>query len=228
MDDEAILRVKAHEAIRTGRLPARRPDRTWSGAGVGFPARCATGSSGATTARSRYSLSTTAACPDWIRFTSTSAASPRGNSSEGRRRGSRIRAMRSPSCVGRSGAPWAPRDDRPRSISFRVRVAPRVAPWTCKRPATGCARTAATAPASRWAASWPAPRGSGVTTAVRAAPRISSSSLPHRRWSQRRGARRRAPERQSSQADSVITAASQLRTHVGLLAEEKLPRFGGR
>ena len=37
MDDEAILRVKAHEAIRTGRLPARRPDRTWSGPGVGFP-----------------------------------------------------------------------------------------------------------------------------------------------------------------------------------------------
>jgi hypothetical protein len=36
MDDEAILRVKAREAIRTGRLPARRPDRTWSGPGVGF------------------------------------------------------------------------------------------------------------------------------------------------------------------------------------------------
>jgi len=34
---------------------------------------------------------------------------------------------------------------------------------------------------------------------------------------------RRAPERQSSQADSVVTAASQLRTHVGLLAEEYDP-----
>jgi hypothetical protein len=37
MDDEAILRVRVHEAIRTGRLPARRPDRTWSGPGIGFP-----------------------------------------------------------------------------------------------------------------------------------------------------------------------------------------------
>ena len=36
MDDEAILRARVHEAIRTGRLPARRPDRTWSGPGVGF------------------------------------------------------------------------------------------------------------------------------------------------------------------------------------------------
>ena len=35
-------------------------------------------------------------------------------------------------------------------------------------------------PASRWGASWPAPRGSGVTTTARAAPRISSCSLLHR------------------------------------------------
>jgi hypothetical protein len=39
MPEEAILRRKAQEVIRTGKLPARRPDRTWGGPGVG--ARCA-------------------------------------------------------------------------------------------------------------------------------------------------------------------------------------------
>ena len=38
MPDEAILRAKAREAVRTGKLPSRRPDRTWGGPGVG--ARC--------------------------------------------------------------------------------------------------------------------------------------------------------------------------------------------
>ena len=38
MPDEKILRVKAREVVRTGKLPARRPDRTWGGPGVG--ARC--------------------------------------------------------------------------------------------------------------------------------------------------------------------------------------------
>ena len=41
MPDEKILRAKAREAIRTGKLPSRRPDRTWGGPGVGAPARCA-------------------------------------------------------------------------------------------------------------------------------------------------------------------------------------------
>jgi CheY-like chemotaxis protein len=36
MDNEAVLREQAHEATRTGTLPARRPDRTWTGPGVGF------------------------------------------------------------------------------------------------------------------------------------------------------------------------------------------------
>ena len=36
MDNEAVLREQAHEATRTGTLPARRPDRTWTGSGVGF------------------------------------------------------------------------------------------------------------------------------------------------------------------------------------------------
>jgi hypothetical protein len=33
--DEAALREKAREALRTGTLPSRRPDRTWGGRGVG-------------------------------------------------------------------------------------------------------------------------------------------------------------------------------------------------
>ncbi len=35
MPDEAILREKARAVIRNGKLPARRPDRTWGGPGVG-------------------------------------------------------------------------------------------------------------------------------------------------------------------------------------------------
>lgn len=37
MPDEAILRQKAREAVQTGKLPARRPDRTWGGPGTGTP-----------------------------------------------------------------------------------------------------------------------------------------------------------------------------------------------
>lgn len=36
MPDETVLRTQAREAIRTGRLPSRRPDRTWGGPGVGM------------------------------------------------------------------------------------------------------------------------------------------------------------------------------------------------
>jgi hypothetical protein len=35
LPDEAILRDKARAAIHAGRLPSRRPDRTWGGAGSG-------------------------------------------------------------------------------------------------------------------------------------------------------------------------------------------------
>lgn len=35
MPDEAILREKAREALYSGRMPMRRPDRAWGGAGVG-------------------------------------------------------------------------------------------------------------------------------------------------------------------------------------------------
>jgi hypothetical protein len=35
MSDELILREKAREAIRSGKLPGRRPDRTWAGPGLG-------------------------------------------------------------------------------------------------------------------------------------------------------------------------------------------------
>jgi hypothetical protein len=35
--DETILRAKARELIRAGKLPDRRPDRSWGGPGVGAP-----------------------------------------------------------------------------------------------------------------------------------------------------------------------------------------------
>jgi hypothetical protein len=35
MPDEPILREKARAAIQNGKLPSRRPDRTWGGPGVG-------------------------------------------------------------------------------------------------------------------------------------------------------------------------------------------------
>jgi len=35
MPDEARLREQAREAVQNGKLPARAPDRTWGGPGVG-------------------------------------------------------------------------------------------------------------------------------------------------------------------------------------------------
>jgi len=37
MPDESILREKARAVIESGKLPSRRPDRTWGGPGVGAP-----------------------------------------------------------------------------------------------------------------------------------------------------------------------------------------------
>jgi hypothetical protein len=37
MDDEQLVRAKVREVLRTGKLPNRRPDRTWGGPGVGAP-----------------------------------------------------------------------------------------------------------------------------------------------------------------------------------------------
>ncbi len=39
MSDESILRERAREVIRTGKLPSRRPDRMWGGPGA--DAHCA-------------------------------------------------------------------------------------------------------------------------------------------------------------------------------------------
>ena len=39
MPDEPLLRAKARAAVQSGKLPGRRPDRTWGGPGVG--AACA-------------------------------------------------------------------------------------------------------------------------------------------------------------------------------------------
>jgi hypothetical protein len=38
MPDEAVLRAKAREALRSGKLPNRKPDRTYGG--PGFRVRC--------------------------------------------------------------------------------------------------------------------------------------------------------------------------------------------
>ena len=35
MPEEQALRAKARAAVRNGKLPSRRPDRTWGGHGVG-------------------------------------------------------------------------------------------------------------------------------------------------------------------------------------------------
>jgi hypothetical protein len=35
--DESSLRAQARDAVRQGKLPARRPDRMWGGPGVGAP-----------------------------------------------------------------------------------------------------------------------------------------------------------------------------------------------
>lgn len=35
MPDESILREQAREVVKNGKLPARAPDRTWGGPGVG-------------------------------------------------------------------------------------------------------------------------------------------------------------------------------------------------
>ena len=37
MPDEPVLRQKGRAAVESGKLPARRPDRTWGGPGVGAP-----------------------------------------------------------------------------------------------------------------------------------------------------------------------------------------------
>ena len=37
MPDEPQLREKARAAVKNGKLPARPPDRTWGGAGIGAP-----------------------------------------------------------------------------------------------------------------------------------------------------------------------------------------------
>lgn len=37
MPDELVLREKARDTIRNGKLPQRAPDRVWGGPGVGAP-----------------------------------------------------------------------------------------------------------------------------------------------------------------------------------------------
>ena len=37
MPDETVLRAKAREVLRTGKLPSRPPDHTWGGMGADAP-----------------------------------------------------------------------------------------------------------------------------------------------------------------------------------------------
>jgi len=37
MPDEPILRAQAREAVQRGKIPGRKPDRTWGGPGIGRP-----------------------------------------------------------------------------------------------------------------------------------------------------------------------------------------------
>ncbi len=37
MPDEVLRREQAREAIQSGKLPSRLPDRTWGGPGIGAP-----------------------------------------------------------------------------------------------------------------------------------------------------------------------------------------------
>jgi hypothetical protein len=54
MPDERLLRAKARAAVEQGKLPARRPDRTWGGPGVGAP--CAVCDEPATTYQLEFEI----------------------------------------------------------------------------------------------------------------------------------------------------------------------------
>jgi hypothetical protein len=81
MPDEALLRAKAREAVRAGKIPSRRPDRTWGGPGVGV--RCAICGEPVTKDQLEFQVefARTARSPPWTDSTSTSAASRHGSSS---------------------------------------------------------------------------------------------------------------------------------------------------
>ncbi len=81
MPDEALLRAKAREAVRTGKLPSRRPDRTWAGPASVRRARCAARPSRRISWSSRLSSPTMATTPASTSSTSTSGVSRRGSSS---------------------------------------------------------------------------------------------------------------------------------------------------
>src|SRR5688572_8212657 len=97
MSDELILRQKARDAVRNGKLPARRPDRTWGGPGVGAP--CTICDKPVTRAEMEFEIQFEhdGAMPGLDKFHVTSGASPHG-SWNGRRRRDRW-----------TSRPWTPR-----------------------------------------------------------------------------------------------------------------------
>ena len=54
MPDERVLREKARAAVEGGKLPRRRPDRTWGGPGVG--AACAVCDEPVTSSQSEFEI----------------------------------------------------------------------------------------------------------------------------------------------------------------------------
>ena len=54
MPDERLLRAKARAAVESGKLPVRRPDRTWGGPGVG--ATCAVCDEPVTNSQSEFEI----------------------------------------------------------------------------------------------------------------------------------------------------------------------------
>ena len=81
MIDEVELRAKARATVENGKLPARRPDRTWGGPGVG--AECAVCGLPVTKDQMEFEIqfARDGTTPVSTSSTSTSGASQRGSSS---------------------------------------------------------------------------------------------------------------------------------------------------
>jgi hypothetical protein len=121
MPDEAYLREKAPKAVENGKLPRRRPDRTWEGPGTG--AACAVCENPVTKDEVLKSSSPhDGGNPDLTSSTFTFAASPCGSlSGQGRSRRSSARlayAARTVSLIAGSSRVAMSRLERNESAPF--------------------------------------------------------------------------------------------------------------